>query len=672
MLVDNKIYIFGGRGSDHRTRGSMHVLDCVKVSVSQLKTENLPEPRDGHSCLYFNGKLVMFGGCEGSEDDATLFRQVYTLDLTTREWLEQPTTGEIPAGRDGHAAGILDNTMIVYGGGTDQGVTGDVFALHLARFTWQKLEIRGDDPGPRESTSCVALRSAMYIFGGNVNRDSSAPDIYSSDLYRFELQGRTVKSTLIRPLTGSPPARLSCSLSAVSTSLLIIFGGECAEGMLRDVWVFHVNLSFWRELRPRMNIEGRIAHIGICQGDRLIVFGGLDKNSCARNEIAVLQLTFAPASRREYHFRPLLPQPAAKPTCKKCLHCPKICEERGKAEDGHLRFSYPHLHYMSHLVPQFPTFKEASDLEPDWTVNFLHLLFRVISPDTSQLHIHAAEESKAKGRGDQSAKITVFGNSALGPKALVELTAGASGTVEKQVRCIASQAIFLSRTDDFITCCLLTEDPCGLVNLTAVYDKQGILLPYPNGGAATNRLYRDVDHADIVGAKPGLSVAMKLRKPVMVRGHDIVVPSAAGSASLEEILKSLFFKPLDRPPSIFLNDFHIDHDYAKFTRYERKEKQPKFIVRVLDVGENWPFEERLYYRNFLVGFKLVDEKLGKRKRVVMTKPCDIVVTHESLMNFQACVQPTQTLARSTEVLDVYFLAAEDTPRKAQRVSTFPH
>ena len=67
-LVGGKLFLFGGRGKDNRTRGSMYILELSPVSFTQVKTVNAPESRDGHTCVYHDGKLVLYGGCEGSEE----------------------------------------------------------------------------------------------------------------------------------------------------------------------------------------------------------------------------------------------------------------------------------------------------------------------------------------------------------------------------------------------------------------------------------------------------------------------------------------------------------------------------------------------------------------------------------------------------------------------------
>lgn len=667
--MDGSIYIFGGRGSDNRSRGSMHVLDCSSMSLYQLKTLNAPDARDGHSCVYHDGKLMVFGGCEGGESDMTLFNRVHVLDLLTKEWLEYRTNGVAPCGRDGHAAALIDGVMVIYGGGIGTYVSGDVYGLNLLSGMWIEYRVEGDPPGPRESMSCATLGNSMYIFGGNINPDQSGSDIYSSDLYRLDIRQRTVESVRLRPFTGSPPARLSCSMSAVSPSMLVIFGGECSSGMLQDIWVHHLNLNVWRELRPRSNIEGRIAHIGAAYNGKLVIFGGLDKNSTARNEIAVLVFTTEARVHREPGFEPVRTVKLPKNTlCRRCLHYSEACKNERLSE-----FVYPQFHNFSRLFWQTDIMEELEDLEGDWTINFLHFLHVLLSTGASSIHISAvlpaddpSKRSKPMSQ-DSISQLIIVCNKAFDPKPLSDLLFSHTNT-EKLLRVLSTPAVLLSKTENFTTCCLLLEDQAaGLYRCAAVFDKQGALITPDADSPAATRLREEVSPTDLQVCSGNLRVLLR-PKGLRLRSFDILVPSATGPISLCEVLKSLFFKPSE--VKVYLNENAVTPDYAKFTKYQKKDKTAKYIARSVDMGEGWPWDLRLYHSNSLVYYKRKDDD-RKRRRGAM-KPLDVQVLSEDIVDCRTKVTATQSLVRSCELLDLFPAEweEEDTPRRQRRPPAF--
>lgn len=82
----------------------------------------------------FRQQLVVFGGCEGGEDQTAPFNDVWVLDLSTKVWALQKITGKKPAGRDGHAGGLIRNNMIIYGGNGTTTLFQDIWILNLLNF----------------------------------------------------------------------------------------------------------------------------------------------------------------------------------------------------------------------------------------------------------------------------------------------------------------------------------------------------------------------------------------------------------------------------------------------------------------------------------------------------------------------------------------------------------
>ena len=288
---NNKLHIFGGRGNDSEPRNSFHVLDLDTLEMAKMNTQNPPTAREGHSCVVYRDSLVVYGGCYGGEDDPTRFDDVWVLDMKSKRWTLQRTSGNHPPGRDGHVAAVVDDRMIIYGGSTEKMLLGDFTALNLKTYTWEEMELEGDDPQPRESMGLAASKSTLYIFGGNVAAPGER-DAYTNDFFRIEVKGRKLRSKRIIPVGPAPCPRLSHSLTFLKPNCLILFGGESSTDLKDDAWLYLIQQNIWIELHPEAPIPGRIAHVATSFQGKLLVYGGMGKGRHQQVKSDISILTF--------------------------------------------------------------------------------------------------------------------------------------------------------------------------------------------------------------------------------------------------------------------------------------------------------------------------------------------------------------------------------------------
>ena len=145
------------------------------------------------------------------------------------------TIGKKPKPREGHAAGVIKNIMIVYGGSGTKSLLSDIFALNLNNFEWKEMEQHGATMGPRESMSSAIVYESMYIFGGNISEHSSENDEYSDDFFYLTIRNNLVNCKKISPDSITPPKRLSHSLTNLNNKHLVLFAGEASNKALNDM-----------------------------------------------------------------------------------------------------------------------------------------------------------------------------------------------------------------------------------------------------------------------------------------------------------------------------------------------------------------------------------------------------------------------------------------------------
>ena len=627
------MYLFGGRGKDNRTRGSMYILEVGPVCFTQLKTTHAPESRDGHTCVHHDGKLVLYGGCEGGEEDMTLFSKVHLLDLGTRVWSEVQALGLAPPGRDGHAAAQVGEVMVVYGGSTNAGICSDILGFHLPTATWHSYLVEGDLPGCRESMGCTVLGRSLYIFGGNTSANP-ATDLYSNALYRLDVNSRTVESLLVQPLTELPSARLSCSLSAVSPHTLVMFGGEGVEGMLNDIWAFYLNLGIWREIVPTKSIESRIAHIGVALEGKLVVFGGLGDSGSALNEVAVL--SFKPTAENSHEAalshtskgsnRPKL--------CSTCGHFPSFCES-----DRYNSLSFPCFSHCSNQLFPMKMAECAAELNSDPVQSLLRVL-RPLSKGNISLKclpglfpIENSEDSllfpQSKDGFDPTFLIILQSNAPFSPDEIAAIVNGAgSNNLLMDLLTLSNVLLLLSRSEDFITLSLVScQGSSDWVKRHVVVLTKALKLLYPCVEIAKSvfaLIYREFRLArqELMSIPQGFQLHFHSTS-IFPQLNETFISSQNTHISLSSLLAGYFYAP--SPVSISLNGSPLPSEPASSLPIYTQKRTPKCLYRSLQVEDSWPYELRIYSGNCLDYVKVKEqERAGKHGREAGKLPCDLV------------------------------------------------
>ena len=635
-LVGGKLFLFGGRGKDNRTRGSMYILELSPVSFTQVKTVNAPESRDGHTCVYHDGKLVLYGGCEGSEEDKTLFSKVHMLDLDTRVWSEIQAAGLAPQGRDGHIAAQIDDVMVVYGGSTSAGICSDVIGFHIPNSTWQTYLLEGDLPGYRESMGCTVIGSSIYIFGGNIS-ENTATDVYSSDLYRLDVKQQTVESQLLRPLTIQPSARVSCSLSAVTRQTIVMFGGEGAEGMLNDIWIFHIHLGIWSPIKPAKHIESRIAHVGAALSGKLVVFGGLGESGSALNEVAVLTFKLAEDNEGETALLPISESENQPKVCSTCGHFPSLCES------NRLNYLvYPHFSYCSSQSFPKRLAECAAEMDPDPTQSLLRLLRPLSqgnisincgpgleSTDTSpQIGTETVPFSPFQPASDHIYLITLQSDWSFSPKDVAAMVSGAgTDNLLMDLITLSNALLLVSKSEDYLTICLVSSKESEWVRKHIIVVKNGLKVVYPCEDTAEvvfDMIYREfmMSRQDFKSVAPGFRIYFH-SKSIFPQLSETLILSQSTQIPLEQLLSGFFYAP--SPCSICINNSPVLCQPASSLPISSEKSTSKSLCRYLQVEHSWPYDLRIYSNGVLSYVKLKEEdRAGKHSREAGRLPCDIV------------------------------------------------
>ena len=113
-------------------------------------------------------------------------------------WTRLPASGTGPSRRGGHAAAVVDGSLIIAGGWDGVTAFGDAFALDMVSARWRALYLRGN--GKLERRMMFAYTAAedgkkLYVHGGADNRNLAT---VKSDLIVLDVRQSTLQTVQAR------------------------------------------------------------------------------------------------------------------------------------------------------------------------------------------------------------------------------------------------------------------------------------------------------------------------------------------------------------------------------------------------------------------------------------------------------------------------------------------
>ncbi|KAK4748790.1 hypothetical protein SAY87_015376 [Trapa incisa] len=223
VLVGHRMVLFGGTNGSKKVN-DLHILDLRTMEWTQPEVRGRPpSARESHTAtLIGTDKIVIFGG--SGEGDGNYLNDLHILELKTMRWTSPEPKGQIPVPRDSHSAVSIDNKLVVYGGDCGDRYHGDVDVIDMDTITWSKcwfwqINVQGFSPGVRAGHGAVSIGTKVYVIGGvgdkNYYSDVWVLDVKTSSWSRLDIRGH------------QPQGRFSHTAAVMGTGIAI-YGG-CGE-----------------------------------------------------------------------------------------------------------------------------------------------------------------------------------------------------------------------------------------------------------------------------------------------------------------------------------------------------------------------------------------------------------------------------------------------------------
>lgn len=227
-----------------------HVEEDILV-WHKIQTAYKPSPREGHSAVFRNFKMHVFGGKEsGQRTNSTI-----TLDLHQCNWTIDTCDGSAPAPRMQHSACLLDKYMLIHGGEGPK-TQSDI------RFTRTEKATVKSSPKPESCPYHIGIPTNFsgVMPGDTLGVDGRKPAVKIGEI----LSGASeVENSDIRPLNSVPSV--------------------CRD----DFFALDLDLQIWYEIKCSLAPLPRKGHtITLCplqldgtSQNFILLFGGYAKGS---------------------------------------------------------------------------------------------------------------------------------------------------------------------------------------------------------------------------------------------------------------------------------------------------------------------------------------------------------------------------------------------------------
>jgi N-acetylneuraminic acid mutarotase len=135
VIYDDYLYIYGGMNQEGERMNDLHHYDIMNKKWKKISIENNISPikASGSKLIHFKENLYLFGGSHGgnaqyfSSNSLKYLGDFWKFNLISNKWSKIEDKGEHPSGRSFYSMCLNDNKIVIYGGVSETGYSGEVF-----------------------------------------------------------------------------------------------------------------------------------------------------------------------------------------------------------------------------------------------------------------------------------------------------------------------------------------------------------------------------------------------------------------------------------------------------------------------------------------------------------------------------------------------------------------
>ena len=322
------LYLSGGL-STYMKQMSIWSLNMETLEWNKLQTLNTTNCRFGHTSVFYQNKIFLYGGRIKVEKASMLVGlEVYSLNENL--FVSSMVKGG-PIKRRNHIAEVIGNLMLIHGGiDEDNEILDDTYLLNMNQIKWVSPSLSPYGPSPKVfgHSSCLVIPYAvlnnnkfniykypdldyynknpkkkrvergLYVFGGKTKET----DGITNNLWVLILGQKPLHWVKIDTKGNPPSPRYFHSMNFYEKSnYIIIHGGRndnlSSSSGLNDTFILDLLNFNWIQIQLYSNIQGfkiisRFGHNSSIFANKLIIFGGMNNNNYIGSSLFIVNLDF--------------------------------------------------------------------------------------------------------------------------------------------------------------------------------------------------------------------------------------------------------------------------------------------------------------------------------------------------------------------------------------------
>ena len=327
ICKDNNNIIISGGICINMKNLAIWKLNINSLIWEKIKLENKIDNRYGHTSLFLNNKLYIYGG-KTKYLNTNYMNGLDIFSFTEKKFLNCNIYGEKPENRKNHIAVFLGNQMFIHGGINEEGkILDDSYLFNIQTLTWNKCIIDQLCHYPKLYGHACSIvipsnilynpkfnaylfpeydnvkiknikKKGLYIFGGKSDTEHEL----SNKLYILILGRKPLDWIKVEPKGKPPLPRYAHTMNFYERgNYLIIHGGRNDtlndNSTLNDTFLLDLENLEWIEVKLYSNINNfsvanRCSHQSIIYVDKLIILGGMNNNNFLGSSLFVINLDF--------------------------------------------------------------------------------------------------------------------------------------------------------------------------------------------------------------------------------------------------------------------------------------------------------------------------------------------------------------------------------------------
>jgi hypothetical protein len=260
-------------------------------SDTSLPAGSSPGPRFLHSAVWANYCVLVWGGLTASGGGGAYLNSGGCYNPLTNTWQGMPTLNA-PEPRIGHTAVWTGTQMLVWGGVNSSNTYLASGGNYDSSLGWAPLEVAGA-PSPRIFHTAVWTGTRMLVWGGL----TESPFAVFADGGTYDPFSGTWA-----PIPAAPIAARALHTSVWTGTRMVVWGGtpDYATGLNTGA-IWDPGTGTWTLTPVPAGVpEGRIEHVAVWTGQRMVVWGGANSDFSADLNTGGL---FDPSGGPLYYYR---------------------------------------------------------------------------------------------------------------------------------------------------------------------------------------------------------------------------------------------------------------------------------------------------------------------------------------------------------------------------------